>query len=227
MARARQLPARRSERTWTWEIAPSLDLDPVRVVTCIDEAALTTVRNELYSRQVPLVEAPPFRLVLARRPAGDILLLNANHAGFDGFGCVRLQQSVALHYTASPDPGPPVPLDTAREVERHLAAPDREARARRLRMLLGKGTDLARRPDRVGPDGGRVGPGYRPHVCAIKLPTNRFPVSDKGGRWRRPHGGGRLHLSFRFRTPVAGADAARRFADRFVADLLALAGEGG
>ncbi len=52
MARARQLPARRSERTWTWDIAPSLDLDPVRVVTCMDEAALTTVRNDLYSRQV-------------------------------------------------------------------------------------------------------------------------------------------------------------------------------
>lgn len=180
MARARLLPARRTERTWTWEVAPSLDLDPVRVVTCLDEAALARVRDELYSRQVPLVEAPPFRLVLVRRPAGDLILLNANHAAFDGFGCVRLLQSVALHYTGRPDPGPPVPLDQARDVERHLAAPDRRARARRFRMILSKSADLARRPDRLAPDGGQDGPGYGLHTCAL-TPEQTAQLSVDGG----------------------------------------------
>jgi len=85
MARARQAPGSWRDRAWWWEIAPDLDLDPLRVVTCPDEASLAAVRNELYSRQVPLVEAPPFRVVLARRAGGDALLLNANHAAFDGF----------------------------------------------------------------------------------------------------------------------------------------------
>jgi len=178
MARARQLPARRTDRTWSWEIAPDLDLDPVRVVTCPDDAALATARNELYSRQVPLVEAPPFRLVLARRPDGDTLLLNANHAAFDGFGCLRLLQAVARRYAGGPDPETAVGLDEARDVERHLASPDGAARANRLRLLASKLTDLVRRPSRLAPDGGKVGPGYGLHAVALTEEQSRCLVDS-------------------------------------------------
>lgn len=167
MARARQLPARRSDRTWWWEIAPDLDLDPVRVVTCLDDAALATVRNDLYSRGVPLVEAPPFRLVLVRRSEGDTLLLNANHAAFDGFGCLRLLQSIARRYAGRPDPATTVGLDEARDVEHHLAAPDGRARAHRMRMLASKVTDLGRRPSRIESEGGEDEPGYGIHVLVL------------------------------------------------------------
>ena len=177
MARARQLPARRSDRTWTWEIGTTLDLDPLRVVTCLDEAAVTKVRNDLYSRQVPLVESPPFRLLLVHRPDGDGLLLNANHAAFDGFGCLRLLQSVAAQYSGRRDDPPAVDLQEARDVDRHLAAPDRRTRARRLRMLASKASDLGRRPARLACDGGHEGPGYRLHVCALtEEQTGRLDV---------------------------------------------------
>ena len=177
MARARQRPARRQERTWTWDIGPSLDLDPLRVVTCIDDAAVARFRDELYSRQVPLVESPPFRVVLVHRPDGDGLLLNANHAAFDGFGCLRLLQSVASRYAGRPDPTPAVELDEARDVDRHLAAPDPQVRARRRRLLASKATDLARRPARVAPEDAHDEPGYRLHVRALtEEQTRRLDV---------------------------------------------------
>ena len=179
MARARLLPARRSERTWWWEIAPDLDLDPVRVVTCPDDASLAAVRNELYSRQVPLVESPPFRLVLARKDGGDVLLMNASHTAFDGFGCVRLLQSVACRYDVRPDPQPPVALDEARDLERHLAAPDGATRVRRLRLLASKVADMVRRPSRLAVEGGSDEPGYGLHVLVLpEEQTRRLAASD-------------------------------------------------
>ncbi len=181
MARARQMPARRSDRTWTWEIGSALDLDPLRVVTALDDAALARIRDDLYSRQVSLAESPPFRLVLAHTPMGDGLLLNASHAAFDGFGCLRLLHSLAARYAARSDPAPAVDLEEARDVERHLAAPDRTARIRRLRMLASKASDLGRRPARLAPDGGQEGPGYRLHVCALsEEQTGRLDID--GGR---------------------------------------------
>ena len=179
MARARQLPAKRSDRTWWWEVASDFDVDPVRVVTCLDDAALAQVRNEVYSRRVPLVEAPPFRLVLARRQDGDTVLLSANHAAFDGFGCLRLLQSVARRYAGRPDREAAVGLEEARDVHRHLAAPDGVAKANRLRMLGSKVGDLIRRPARIACDGASDEPGYGLHLVRLdEAATRRLSESD-------------------------------------------------
>lgn len=179
MARVRQLPARRRDTTWWWEVAPDLDLDPVRVMTCLDDAALGAVRSEVYSRRVPLVEAPPFRIVLARCPGGDRLLLSANHAAFDGFGCLRLLQSVGRHYAGRPEREAAVGLEEARDVEHHLAAPDGVARVHRLRMLGSKVVDLARRPSRVAADGASDDPGYGlHHVALTEEETKRLSAGD-------------------------------------------------
>lgn len=167
MARARQLPNRRTDRAWSWEVAPAPEVDPLRVVDRCDHDTLTAVRNELYSRPVPLVEAPPFRLVLVRRSDGDVLLLNANHAAFDGFGCVRLLQSIARAYTGRPDPATAVGLAEARDVQWYTATRDLAERARRFRMLAGMAADLIRRPARLAADGGRTEPGYGFHTVAL------------------------------------------------------------
>ncbi len=160
MARARRLPARPGDRTYAWEITPVADLDPLQVVDCPDDECLVRLRDRLQSLSVPLVESPPFRMRLARHPDGDVLLLNANHAAFDGFGCVRLLQSVARTYTGGPDPLPDVDLSDARDVGRHLGAEDEQVKLQRLRAIAEKLRDAVREPARIAPDGGTDESGY-------------------------------------------------------------------
>lgn len=167
MARARQLPARRSEREYRWDIRPEPDVDPFRVVDCPDDERLAEARADLYSLSVPLAEAPPLRVRLARSPGGDLVMLNTNHAAFDGFGAVRVLHSVARAYTGADDPPPPVDLAEARDLERHLAAPDPGTRSSRWRALADKAGDLADAPARLAPDGGSDRAGYGFHHVAV------------------------------------------------------------
>lgn len=161
MARARRVPARGSERSYTWQLTEAPELDPLVVVDCPDDEALGRVRERLQSVSVPLAESPPLRMRLAHHPEGDRLMLNANHAAFDGFGCVRLLQSVGRAYTGEEDPQPDIDLADARDVERHLAADDSKVRLERLKTLADKLRDLAAAPARVAPDGGDEEAGYR------------------------------------------------------------------
>jgi NRPS condensation-like uncharacterized protein len=161
MARARCIPARGSERSYTWELTEAPELDPLVVVDTPDDDALGRVRDRLQSLSVPLAESPPLRMRLAHHPDGDRLMLNANHAAFDGFGCVRLLQSVGRAYTGDEDPQPDIDLADARDVERHLAAGDSKVRLERLKTLADKLRDLADAPARVAPEGGEEEAGYR------------------------------------------------------------------
>jgi NRPS condensation-like uncharacterized protein len=161
MTRAHRLPARRTDRTYTWELTPTADLDPLSVFECSGTEHLKAERDRLASLGVPLAESPPFRLRLARCPDGDVLMMNSNHAAFDGFGCVRLLQSVARAYSGQDDPVPDVDLTDARDVERHLATRDVKVLAKRAMAMAGKVADLFRPPARLAPDGGTDEPGYR------------------------------------------------------------------
>ncbi len=160
MARARKLPWRWSDHQYEWQIEPVADLDPVRAVPCPDERTVDAVRAELESLCVPLVEAPPLRLRLVHGPDGDVLMLNANHAATDGYGALRLLQSVARAYTDRADPLPDLDLLAARDLSAGLAAPDRTTKLRRRLALLEKLRDLPAAPARVARVGGTDRPGY-------------------------------------------------------------------
>lgn len=167
MARARMVPPRPDDRHHTWEITPHPDLDPLRVVECRDDAALAAARAELYGLSVPLAESPPLRVRLARHPGGELLMVNVNHVAFDGFGTLRVLQSLARAYDGRPEPPPMVALDTARDLRAHLGTSDRSARARRARRLADKARDLASPPARLAAEGGTDRPGYGFHHVAL------------------------------------------------------------
>ena len=167
MARARKLPWRWTDHQYEWQIEPVPDLDPLTVVECPDERAVDAVRAELQSLSVPLVEAPPLRLRLVHAPDGDVLMLNANHAATDGYGAMRLLQSVARAYTGRPDPVPDLDLFAARNLTAGLAAPDRATRLRRRLALAEKSRDLLAPPARVAPVGATDEPGYRFRLVSL------------------------------------------------------------
>jgi len=173
MARARKVASRPAEHTDQWEIAPLADHDPLRVVDCVDDGAVVAARAELQSLAVPLAEAPPLRARLARHPDGDIVMLNANHAAMDGFGALRLLQSVARFYVGEPDPAPtPSPLE-AREYPDRLATGGFLTRMRRRLALAEKLRDVVTPPARVAPDGATGEAGYGFHHVALSVAQTR------------------------------------------------------
>ena len=133
---------------------------------------LAQARAELHSLSVPLAESPPLRVRLARHPLGDALMVNANHAAFDGFGTLQLLRSIARAYASEPEPDPGVDLAQARDIER-LAQPASLAdRARRVRALGDKARDLASPPSRLAAQGGSDRPGYGIHQITVPVPSS-------------------------------------------------------
>ena len=106
--------ARRADRGWwrrdyAWEFPPQADVDPVSTACWRTEADLDVARARFLATAPPLDRSPPFRLLLARGPGRDSLILNAHHAAFDGRSCLRLLHLIADRYGA----GPPAELDRA------------------------------------------------------------------------------------------------------------------
>jgi NRPS condensation-like uncharacterized protein len=167
MARARKMASRRSLRHDHWQIPATVDLDPLRVVDCADDAALDETRAELQSRGVPLAESPPLRARLVRHPMGDVFMLNVNHAAMDGFGALRVLDSVARTYAGQPDPAPALDFAEARAFAERLTGGDFPARVRRQMALAEKLRDLVVAPARVAPDGGANEAGYAFHHVAL------------------------------------------------------------
>lgn len=134
---------------------------------CSDDDALAVARADLYSLRVPLAESPPLRARLAHHPAGDLVMLNVNHAAFDGFGCLRVLCSTARAYTGTDDPLPDIDLTTARQVQSNLATEDLRTRARRLAGLARKLRDLALTPARIASEQSSDQSGYGFHHTSL------------------------------------------------------------
>jgi len=103
--------ARRADHGWwrrgyAWEFPPQADVDPVSTARWRTEADLDVARARFLATAPPLHRSPPFRLLLARGPGRDSLILNAHHAAFDGRSCLRLLRLIADRYGAVPPAEP-------------------------------------------------------------------------------------------------------------------------
>ncbi len=92
-------PGRRWRRGYAWEIPPQADRDPVSVTNWRTEAELDAARIRFLAAVPPLDCSPPFRLLRARGPEGESLILNAHHAAFDGHSCLLLLGLIADLYS--------------------------------------------------------------------------------------------------------------------------------
>jgi arabinofuranan 3-O-arabinosyltransferase len=98
-ARARRAPGSGWNSGYTWEFPPQADLDPVSVASWQAEDELDAARTRFLAAAPPLDLSPPFRLLLARGPGRDALILNAHHAALDGHSCLRLLRLIADQYS--------------------------------------------------------------------------------------------------------------------------------
>lgn len=160
MARARLTPTPQGETSYRWDFAEEADVDPFRVVDCSDDAALDRLRTELYAPLIPLDTSPGFRIALARRPGGDLLLLAASHIVADGVGAVRLLQTIVRAYRDEPDPADPLPLAQARDLGSFLAPKTRSERWARHLEGLRRVWEAFDPPSRIAVLGGTDGDGF-------------------------------------------------------------------
>jgi NRPS condensation-like uncharacterized protein len=132
-------------------------VDPVQEVDCPDDAALERLRARFYAPEIPLDTTPGLRVLLARRPAGDLVLLNTSHLVADGVGAVRLMQSITRAYRGDPDPPDPLPIDEARDLGASLAPKNRSEKWARYMEGLRRIREALDAPSRIAVVGGKEG----------------------------------------------------------------------
>lgn len=181
LARARKVDPPNGQRNY-WEIAPDVDVDPVEVRDCPDEAALNRAREQLQSTRVPLSQSPPLRVCLAHHPDGDVLMMNLHHAATDAFGGLRLLQSIARAYTGEPDPVPDVDFLADRDLTDMVAAASPSTRLRRYLAFVERLRDLLRSPARLARTQAHEAPGYGIHHVRLDAEqTQRLVALEHAG----------------------------------------------
>lgn len=183
IARARQVPTRPSSNRFEWEITSEVDVDPLRVIECPDDAALEAARADLQSLRVSLDESPPLRGRLARNPGGDVLMLNFNHAATDAPGAVRVLRSISRAYRGRRDPRPLCDTLSDGRLPLRLARANSSTRLRRVLALAERLRDLVAPPARLTPDQASDEPGYGIHQVRLETDETRALIAmDHPGR---------------------------------------------
>jgi NRPS condensation-like uncharacterized protein len=168
-------------RGFAWEFPPRADEDPVATGAWESMADLDLARERFMAAAPPLDRSPPFRLLLARGPGRDSLILNAHHAAFDGRSCLRLLRLIADRYDATGLPAVPA----GEPWETRIPPPMRTGTPWRVRHPVRRNSRIAPRPA----DGQRTrrAPGYGfvllgwagvPAAAAGGSPGPRVTVND-------------------------------------------------
>ena len=149
LARARLAPAAIGALRLDWQVPDAAD----HLALEITDEPIAVVRSRLHSKAPDLTNSPTFAASLVRDDGGDHLLLNLNHACFDGMSAVRLTTSIARAYAGAEDPVGGPPIDEARDL-------GRIAGSRNIKEVLPRATKIGRdlldrkRVTRVASDGG-------------------------------------------------------------------------
>lgn len=152
LASVRQHPILAGGRHYEWELIDRADEDPVLLVECADEEAVSAARDSFYARRLLLENAPPFRILIAHHSDGDWLFLKMSHVVTDAAGAYRFLLSIMRIYAGVDDPQPDdMEVVKARHLGHEFGAkgvPDLLRRARRLLGYLARSVQL---PTRIAP----------------------------------------------------------------------------
>jgi NRPS condensation-like uncharacterized protein len=143
--------------------------DFLRTVACADEGALDAAREELLSDSVPMNQWPPLQALLAHHPAGDVLLLNVNHAASDGFSAVRVMESIAAAYADDGPPVPPLDFLAVNDLPVRPASKPVSAVEAWYRIVVERARDALANPARLQPDHPTDRDGYGYHFTRLSV----------------------------------------------------------
>lgn len=170
LAAVRQHPTQPGGRHYEWELAERADEDPVLLLDCPDDEAVTAAREAFYGRRLLLENAPPFRLLIAQHPDGDWLFLKMSHVVTDAAGAYRFLLSMMRIY-AGVDDAQPAEMDVirARHLGQALGARDVPHRLRRANRLLQYLVGSVQLPTRIAPHFGenKAGVAFVAHTFSV------------------------------------------------------------
>ena len=147
--------------------------EPLDVVDCPDDRSLDAARAQLLGEPVAMTEWPPLRARLARRPDGDVLLLNVNHGAGDGFSAVRVLEAIADAYADTDAPGPPLDFLAVNDLPVRPASASVSVVAGWYKAGVEALRDLLARPARLASDQPDDEPGYGFHFVALSVADTR------------------------------------------------------
>lgn len=165
------------------------------VVECPDQEAEAQVREKFQHVEVPLTDGPPLRCLLARRPIGDLFMLNINHAAADGRGALHVLETIARAYAGVDDP--PVRLEflASSNLPVRPAAASASKGMRGYRAAMEKVRDLLSPPARMTSEGSRDESGFGFHHVCLSAEDTRALLERKGPGTEDEALLGALHLA--------------------------------
>ncbi len=150
-----------------------LEHDPLEVAECPDGPSLDEARGRLLEEPVAMTAWPPLRVLLAHRPAGDILVLNVNHGASDGFSALRVLEAVAAGYGEGEPQGPPLDFLATRDLPVRPASAPVSVVVARWRAAVEQLRDWLARPARLASDRPDDEPGYGFHFVRLSVEDTR------------------------------------------------------
>jgi hypothetical protein len=149
-------------------------------VACDGPEALDAARRRLHTAGPPLTVPPPFRVVLAHHPGGDVLMLNLNHAAVDGFGAARVLERLARAYAGTAGPQDALDFLACADLPVQPAPPSSARLVRLGRKALERFRDALSQPPRLADDEADDRPGYGFHLHGLSAQGTR-DVTGGGG----------------------------------------------
>lgn len=147
--------------------------DPLKMVACDDDVSLDAARGQLQALAVPITAWPPLHAWVARGPAGDVLMLNLNHAAADGFGALRVLDSIARAYAGNMTPEASLEVLAGSDLPIRPAAADPSILTRSARRLIERLRDALARPSLLAVDQPEDRAGCRFHLIALSEEQTR------------------------------------------------------
>lgn len=154
---------------------------PLQVADCEDDDALHAARAGLQNAGVAPGSHPPLRACLVRHSAGDVLMLNVNHAASDGFGALQVLQSIARAYAGAEQVAPLDFLATL-DLPVRPAAASTPAAARAYKKVVARLRDVRDRPARLAAEEAGADPGCGYHLVALSAEETRDVVGVEHAR---------------------------------------------
>jgi hypothetical protein len=150
------------------------------VVEARDDDALDAARVALQSKVIGPTDAPPLRACLARRPGGDVLMLNLNSAAVDGVAAMAVLHAIARTYAGAGEPPPGLDFLTAHELPVRPASPSMSILARVFKRMVEWLRDRLARPGRLAAEGAVDRAGYGYHMVALSAAETEHAVAGTG-----------------------------------------------